>query len=114
MAVSGGFVMVYGLFFMKRLIQKIGEKKMFFIGMSLFIVVFFVYPYLNEIWMIYILMIHYAFSAASVGPLISTNITKAIGPDKQGELSGWTTNISAISQIVSRGFFMLEWNVRAC
>ncbi len=46
-------------------------------------------------------MLPYGFSAASVGPLISTNITKAIGPEKQGALSGWTRNLSAISQIVS-------------
>ncbi|MHA1914725.1 MAG: MFS transporter [Promethearchaeota archaeon] len=101
MAFTAGFIMIYGLFFMKRLIQRIGEKKMFFLGMGFFIVIFLIYPYLNELWMIYVLMIPYAFSAASIGPLISTNITKAIGPDKQGALSGWTTNLGAISQIVS-------------
>jgi MFS family permease len=101
MVVPASFIMIYGLVFMKRLIQRIGEKKMFFLGMIIFIIIFFIYPYLNELWMIYILMLPYAFSAASIGPLISTNITKAIGPDKQGALSGWTTNISAISQIIS-------------
>jgi DHA1 family tetracycline resistance protein-like MFS transporter len=101
MAVSAGFIMIYGLVFMRRLIQRVGEKKMFFIGMSLFIACFFIYPYLNELWMLYIFIIPYSFSAASVGPLISTNITKAIGPDKQGALSGWSTNLQAISQIVS-------------
>jgi MFS family permease len=101
MAVSAGFIMIYGLVFMRRLIQRIGEKKMFFIGMSLFIVCFIIYPYLNELWMLYIFVIPFSFSAASVGPLISTNITKAIGPDKQGALSGWSTNLQAISQIVS-------------
>ncbi|MHA2399297.1 MAG: MFS transporter [Promethearchaeota archaeon] len=101
MVVPASFIMIYGLVFMKRLIQRIGEKRMFFLGIIIFIIIFFVYPYLNELWMIYILMLPYAFSAASIGPLISTNITKAIGPDKQGALSGWTTNISAISQIIS-------------
>ncbi len=101
MAVSAGFVMIYGLVFMRRLIQRMGEKKMFFMGMSIYIVSFLIYPYLNELWMLYIFVIPFSFSSASIGPLISTNITKAIGPDKQGALSGWTTNLQAISQIAS-------------
>ena len=101
MATSAGFIMVYGLLFMKRVIQVVGEKKLFFLGMGINIVIFLIYPYLNELWMIYVMVIPFSFSSASIGPLISTNITKAIGPDKQGALSGWTTNLGAISQIVS-------------
>ncbi|MFW9881182.1 MAG: MFS transporter [Candidatus Thorarchaeota archaeon] len=101
MASSASFVMIYGLFFMKRLIQRIGEKRMFFFGMGIYVLIFIIYPYLEELWMIYVLMIPYGFSASSIGPLISSNITKAIGPDKQGELGGWTTNLSAVSQTVS-------------
>jgi DHA1 family tetracycline resistance protein-like MFS transporter len=101
MAFSAAFVMIYGLFFMRRLILRIGERKMFFLGMGIFIGIFIIYPYLEELWMIYVLMIPYGFSASSIGPLISSNITKAIGPDKQGELGGWTTNLSAVSQVFS-------------
>ncbi|MHA1930991.1 MAG: MFS transporter, partial [Promethearchaeota archaeon] len=101
MAFSAAFVMIYGLFFMKKLIQRIGEKKMFYLGMVIFIAIFIIYPYLEELWMIYVLLIPYGFSAASIGPLISSNLTKAVSSDKQGELGGWTTNISAISLTVS-------------
>ncbi|MHA2392139.1 MAG: MFS transporter [Promethearchaeota archaeon] len=105
MAFTAGFIMLYGLFFMKRLIQRIGERKLFFLGMGI------IYPYLEEIWMIYILMIPYGLSASSIGPLISSNITKAIGPDKQGQLGGWTTNISAVSltfsPLISNGLLQL-------
>jgi DHA1 family tetracycline resistance protein-like MFS transporter len=101
MAFTAGFIMIYGLFFMKRLIQRVGEKKIFFLGMSIFIGIFLIYPYLNELWMIYMLMIPYGFSAASIGPLISTNITKAIGPNNQGILSGGTTTLQSIAQIIS-------------
>ncbi|MHA2035810.1 MAG: MFS transporter [Promethearchaeota archaeon] len=101
MAVSAGFVMIYGLFFMRKLILRIGEKKMFFLGIAIFIAIFVIYPYLEELWMIYVLMIPLSFSSASIGPLISSNLTKAVGPDKQGALGGWTTNISAVSQTIS-------------
>jgi len=63
--------------------------------------VFLIYPYLNELWMIYVLMIPYGFGAASIGPLLSTNVTKATDSDKQGRVSGWSGNLSAISQTVS-------------
>ena len=101
MAFTAAFVMIYGLFLMRRLIQRIGERKMFFLAMGIFISIFIIYPYLEELWMIYVLMIPYGFAAASIGPLISSNLTKAIAPDKQGQLGGWTTNISAVSQTVS-------------
>ncbi|MHA2131490.1 MAG: MFS transporter, partial [Promethearchaeota archaeon] len=101
MAFSAAFIMIYGLFFMRKLIMRIGERKMFFLGMGIFISIFIIYPYLEELWMIYVLMIPYGFSASSIGPLISSNITKSIGPDKQGQLGGWTTNLSAVSQTVS-------------
>jgi DHA1 family tetracycline resistance protein-like MFS transporter len=101
MSVSAFIVMIYGLFFMKRLIQKVGEKRMLFVSLSCYIMVFLIYPFLTELWMIYVLMIPYGFGAASIGPLLSTNITKATDPDKQGRVSGWSGNLSAISQIVS-------------
>ncbi len=56
-------------------------------------------------------MIFYSLCMASVSPLISSNITKAVGPAKQGALSGWTTNLRSISQttspLISTGFLEL-------
>ncbi|KKM76673.1 hypothetical protein LCGC14_1377740, partial [marine sediment metagenome] len=66
-----------------------------------YIILFLIYPYLFEIWMVYVFLIAYALCMASVYPLISSNITKAVGPEKQGAISGWTTNIQGISQTIS-------------
>jgi len=101
MAFTGTFILIYGLFFMKKLIMRLGERKMFFLGMGVFIPLFLIYPFINEFWMFFVLMIPYGFSSASISPLISSNLTKAVGPDKQGQLGGWTTYISAISQTIS-------------
>jgi len=60
-----------------------------------------IYPYLIELWMLYVFMVPYALCMSSVYPLISSNITKAVGPAKQGTVSGWTTNIQSISQSIS-------------
>ncbi|MHA2035811.1 MAG: MFS transporter [Promethearchaeota archaeon] len=101
MSITGIVLLVYGLFLIKRAIQKIGEKRIFFLSISGYVVLFLVYPYLAEFWMMYIFMAIYALCMSSVYPLISTNITKAVGPAKQGELSGWSTNIRSVAQVTS-------------
>ncbi|MFX0029466.1 MAG: MFS transporter [Candidatus Hermodarchaeota archaeon] len=108
MSVSGVVLLVYGLFLIKRLIEKVGEKRIFFACIMGYIILFSIYPYLNEFWMMYIFMGFYALCMSSIFPLVSSNITKAVGPDKQGEISGWTTNLQSISQttspLISTGF----------
>lgn len=101
MSITGFVLMVYGLFLMSRIIRKIGEKRIFFASIAGYIILFMIYPYLTELWMAYVFMIPYALCMASVFPLISSNITKAVGPAKQGTISGWTTNIQSISQTIS-------------
>ena len=111
MSITGVVLLVYGLFLMRRVIRKIGEKRIFFSCIVGYVVLFMLYPYLNELWMFYVFMVLYALCMASVYPLISSNITKAVGPDKQGAISGWTTNIQSISQtvspIISTGFLQI-------
>ncbi len=101
MSITGVILLTYGLFLMRRVLQKIGEKRILFSCIIGYVVLFIIYPYLNELWMVYVFMVPYAFCMASVYPLISSNITKAVGPDKQGTISGWTTNVQSISQTVS-------------
>jgi MFS family permease len=101
MSITGVVLLVYGLFLMRRIIRKIGEKRIFFSCIIGYLVLFMIYPYLSELWMVYVFMVLYALCMASVYPLISSNITKAVGPDKQGTISGWTTNIQSISQTTS-------------
>jgi DHA1 family tetracycline resistance protein-like MFS transporter len=101
MSITGIVLLVYGLFLMKRIIRKIGEKRIFFSSIAGYIILFMIYPYLTELWMLYVFMVPYALCMASVYPLISSNITKAVGPAKQGVVSGWTTNVQSISQTIS-------------
>jgi MFS family permease len=101
MSITGIVLLIYGLFLIKRVIQKVGEKRIFFLSISGYVILFLIYPYLDEIWMMYPFMAIYALCMSSVYPLISTNITKAVGPARQGELSGWSTNLRSIAQIIS-------------
>lgn len=101
MSITGIVLLIYGLFLIKRVIQKIGEKRIFFLCICGYIILFLIYPYLGEFWMMYPFMAIYALCMSSIYPLISTNITKAVGPARQGELSGWSTNLRSIAQIAS-------------
>jgi MFS family permease len=101
MSVTGVVLLIYGLFLMRRLIRKVGEKRIFFSCICGYVILFMIYPYLAEFWMMYVFMVLHALCMSSVYPLISSNITKAVGPAKQGEISGWTTNFQSISQIIS-------------
>lgn len=111
MAVAGLAVMIYGGILMKPMIKKIGEKRLLITTFILFIITFLFYPYLFELWMVFVFILPYSFCVAFMRPLITSNMTKAVGLDKQGELSGWSTNLQAFSQtiapLISTGFLQL-------
>ncbi|MFX0138858.1 MAG: MFS transporter, partial [Candidatus Hodarchaeota archaeon] len=111
MAVAGVAVMIYGGILIKPLIKKIGEKRLLITTFILFIITFEFYAYLFELWMVFIFILPYSFCIAFMRPLITSNMTKAVGLDKQGELSGWSSNLQAFSQtiapLISTGFLQL-------
>lgn len=101
MAVAGFAVMIYGGILIKPLIKKLGEKRLLITTFILFIIVFLFYPYLYELWMVFVFILPYSFVVAFMRPLITTNMTKAVRLDQQGVLSGWSTNFQAVSQIIA-------------
>jgi DHA1 family tetracycline resistance protein-like MFS transporter len=101
MSVAGIIGIFYGGFLLKFLIKKIGEKRIFLTGLVLLIVVFIFYPYLYEMWMVYAFIPLFMFSMAFLMPLIQSNITKAVDPDRQGQVSGWSTNVQSFAQTIA-------------
>ncbi len=98
MTVAGIIGIFYGGFLLKFLIKKVGEKRIFLTGLVLLIIIFIFYPYLYEFWMVYAFIPVFMFSMAFLMPLIQSNITKAVDPDRQGQISGWGTNIQSVAQ----------------
>jgi len=101
MAVAGIVVMIYAGILMKPMLRKIGEKRVLIFGFILLIVTYGILPYLYDLWMVYVYVIPFAFCMAIIPSLIQSNLTKAVDPDKQGEVSGWTTNIQSMAQIIA-------------
>jgi multidrug resistance protein len=115
MGIGGTAAIFYGGFLLKRMIKKFGEKRVYLFTFAMVTILFLIYPFLYEIWMVYIFIIPFAFCMASMNPLITSNITKAVEENKQGVVSGWSTNIQSISQtispLISTGYLQLGFLV---
>jgi DHA1 family tetracycline resistance protein-like MFS transporter len=101
MTLAGVSIMIYGGLLMKPLFKKIGEKRVLLFASILLIVNFFAFPFMTELWMIFAFIPSFVFSMVFLPSLIQSNITKAVDADKQGLVSGMTTNIQSIAQIIS-------------
>jgi DHA1 family tetracycline resistance protein-like MFS transporter len=111
MAVAGVIVLIYGGVLIKPMIRKIGEKRILISTFVLFFITFMLYPYLFELWMVFVFIIPYAYCVAFMRPLISANISKAVNPIQQGEVSGWAVNLQSFSQtiapLIATGFLQI-------
>jgi len=101
MTLAGVTIMIYGGLLMKPLFKKVGEKRILLIASILLIVNFLAFPFMTELWMIFAFIPSFVFSMVFLPSLIQSNITKAVDADKQGVVSGMTTNIQSIAQIIS-------------
>ncbi|MFX0081813.1 MAG: MFS transporter [Candidatus Hodarchaeota archaeon] len=101
MAIAGVGLLIYGLIIMRPLLKKFGEKRILILTFILAIVLFAIYPYLFDFWMVFPFVLAFAFMLSFMRPLISTNITKAVSPNRQGEVSGLAFNLRSFAQVVA-------------
>ena len=101
MTLAGVTIMIYGGLLMKPLFKKVGEKRILLIASILLIINFLAFPFMTELWMIFAFLPSFVFSMVFLPSLIQSNISKAVDADKQGVVSGMTTNIQSIAQIIS-------------
>ncbi len=101
MALAGVIIMIYGGLLMKPLFKKVGEKRILLLASILLILNFLAFPFMTELWMVFAFIPSFVFSMVFLPSLIQSNITKAVDADRQGLVSGMTTNIQSIAQIIS-------------
>ena len=101
MTLAGVIIMIYGGLLMKPLFKIVGEKRILLIASILLILNFLAFPFMTELWMVFAFIPSFVFSMVFLPSLIQSNITKAVDADKQGLVSGMTTNIQSIAQIIS-------------
>jgi len=101
MTLAGVTIMIYGGLLMKPLFKKVGEKRILLIASVLLILNFLAFPFMTEMWMIFAFIPSFVFSMVFLPSLIQSNITKTVDADRQGVVSGMTTNVQSIAQIIS-------------
>ena len=101
MALAGVTIMIYGGFLMKPLFKRVGEKRIILFASILLIVNFALFPFMTDLWMIFVSLPSFVFCMAFLPSLIQSNITKAVDADNQGLVSGLTTTTQSIAQIIS-------------
>lgn len=101
MTLAGVTVMFYGGILMKPLFRKVGEKRVLLLASILLIINFAIFPLMEELWMIFASIPVFVFAMVFLPSLIQSNITKAVDASEQGLVSGITTNIQSIAQIIS-------------
>lgn len=81
------------------IIKKIGEVKAVYAGLFFNLVGLFSFAVATESWMIYAIIVPYAFSGLT-GPSMQSIMTAQIPKNSQGELQGGLTNVLMITAII--------------
>ncbi|MEM7298272.1 MAG: TCR/Tet family MFS transporter [Bacteroidota bacterium] len=89
--VQGGLVGV--------IVKKIGEVKAVYVGLFFNLVGLFSFAVATESWMVYAIIVPYAFSGLT-GPSMQSIMTAQIPKNAQGELQGGLTNVLMITAII--------------
>ncbi|MBD3255922.1 MAG: MFS transporter [Candidatus Lokiarchaeota archaeon] len=97
----GILAMITGGFLVKPMVKKWGEKLMLSFSIILAIVVFMAYPFLYTTWSLFIFIVPYVVCHILTRAIIISNLTNSVDEDQQGTVSGWTTNMQAIAQILA-------------
>ena len=82
------------------LTKKFSNKQLLIAGVSLLGIAMIVYGFASAPWVLYVFfIIPFAGGAALMRPIVNTNLTKAVGEDQQGQVSGWSTSIQSLAEI---------------
>jgi len=100
-SLAGIIMIITGGFLIKPTLKKFGEKVMLLFALLLAIAVFLIYPFLYEMWYLYIFIIPYMVSHIFTRSILMTNLSKAVDEDKQGLVSGYAVNMMSIAQIIA-------------
>jgi len=100
-SIAGIILVITGGLLIRPTIKKFGEKTMLLFALLLAVAVFLIYPFLYEMWYLYIFIIPYMISHIFTRSILMTNLSKAVDEDKQGLVSGYAVNMMSIAQIIA-------------
>ncbi len=85
-----------------KLTKKFSNNQLLLAGVTLLAISMVIYGLASEPWILFCLFIPpFTLGASFLRPVINTNITKAVGEDQQGEVSGWSTSIQSLAEVIT-------------
>lgn len=100
-SIAGIIMIITGGFLIRPTIKRFGEKIMLLFALFLAMAVFLIYPFLYELWYLYIFIVPYMVSHIFTRSILMTNLSKSVDEDKQGLVSGYAVNMMSIAQITA-------------
>lgn len=98
-SVFGIETIIFSAIVLRRLLDKFGEILLYIISIGMMAISFFIYPFINQFWLLFVFITPPTIAMAIFRPLIQTNITKAAHESRQGEANGWGTNMQGLAQV---------------
>ncbi len=100
-AFAGICMAVFGAVLMKPLTKKFGERNMLLASLLIAVFTFLSYPFLVEVWMLYVYVVPFMFMNIFIRTYTLTNLSKPVEEDDQGLVSGYASNMFSVGQIIS-------------
>jgi DHA1 family tetracycline resistance protein-like MFS transporter len=99
MAVGVGTALVQGVL-VKPAKEKLGERRMLIIGISMAVAGHVAFGFANHGWMMYAILAPLAL-AGLAGPAAQSIISRTVGPSEQGEMQGALNSLNGVAAIVA-------------
>jgi len=100
-AMMGVISFIIGMGLMRPLNRSLGENKILIGAIFLFGLAYGVYPYMNAITGFYVFMILLVSGSSLARPVVRSRLAQAVKPSQQGAISGYSTTVRSLAQIVA-------------
>jgi len=101
MAFMGVCTFVFGGVLMKKMKDRVGDQRLLLIGIVLLLASYVVMPTLPTFTSFFIFVVIFNAGTNFVRPILSTNLSRAVGADKQGAISGYSTTVNSLGRSIS-------------
>jgi DHA1 family tetracycline resistance protein-like MFS transporter len=99
LALSGLSMAIVQGFFTARIVARIGERRAAPVGVTAGMLAFLAYAFMTESWMLYPVLALGGLQGVAM-PALNAMMSRALGPERQGELSGALASVMGLSMIV--------------
>ncbi len=97
---SGVVRVIVRFVFFEPLLDKLGERRTSFLGLAIFVGLFFALAFVHN-WVQFLLVLSgVSFAASCTRGVLNGFMSRAVGPDVQGKVQGYATSFDNIAQIV--------------